>query len=396
MKPRRLSYTFLTIITLVSACPFVDAAPGALRFTVKLLTVDTNEGCAVGDFNRDGQLDVVAGRNWYPAPDFAPRPLRAIAEFGLDYSENNGEHAYDVNGDGWIDVLAGSFIPTEVFWYENPGKQGLEFGKQWKQHLLLDTKVSSNEMTWFRDVDGDGIPELLVNSWNKKAPMLVWQLAKDAEGSPTLERRTIAESGNGHGMGFGDINGDGLEDITFQSGWYERPADDLFGRPWKLHSDWNYPHASCPMIIVDLNVDGRNDVIWARGHGYGVFWMEQLEPASDGKTQWKEHKIDDSFSQGHALLWTDLDGDGQPDLITGKRVRGHSGGDPGAKEPPAVYYYTWDKKTFTFTRHTVAEGTVGTGLQIRAGDLNGDGRVDLVVPGKTGTYILFNEGPAGE
>lgn len=189
--------------------------------------------------------------------------------------------------------------------------------------------------------------------------------------------------------GFGDINGDQREDILFQNGWYERPAGDPLAQTWTLHSDWDWKHSSCPMIVTDLNGDGKNDVIRGNAHAYGLFWMEQL-PAKAGKTQWVEHVIDDSWSQAHALAWVDLDGDGNKDLITGKRVRAHSGRDPGADEPAAMYYYTWDKKTKTFTRKIIAKG-VGTGLFIRTADLDENGKLDIVVSGKSGTYLLLNQ-----
>jgi hypothetical protein len=143
------------------------------------------------------------------------------------------------------------------------------------------------------------------------------------------------------------------------------------------------------MIVTDLNGDGRNDVIYGNGHDYGLYWMEQLEPA-DGKTQWKRHEIDTSWSQAHALAWTDLDGDGREELVTGKRVRGHSGRDPGANEKPSLYRYTWDRASLKFTRHLIAEG-LGTGLFIRHADLDGNGKPDLAVSGKNGTYLLFQK-----
>jgi len=96
-----------------------------------------------------------------------PRPVRAIGEFGDDYSENNGEHLFDVDGDGWLDVVAGSFLLTEIYWYKNPGEDGLKAGKIWKQHLLADTGYSQNEMSWLRDMDGDGQPDFVTNSWSK-------------------------------------------------------------------------------------------------------------------------------------------------------------------------------------------------------------------------------------
>lgn len=368
---------------LAIACCSVSAET---TFEVKLLAVDPNEACEIADYNNDGILDVSAGRNWYAGPDYVSRPVRAIAEFGKDLQENNGEHAFDVDGDGWLDLVAGSFITREVYWYKNPGKQGLEFGKLWVQHKL-ETTASHNEITYLRDIDGDNVPEYIANSWNKKNPQLAWKFMLG--GQNKLLQKIMIGKANGHGIGFGDVNGDGREDILFQDGWYERPAGDAMTRPWTLHSDWNYRHASCPMIVTDLNHDGRNDVIWGDGHNYGLYWMEQLPPAK-GKTQWKQHLIDKSWSQAHALAWADIDGDGNKDLITGKRVRAHGGRDPGASEKPSIFYYTWDKTTLKFTRHLIAEG-VGTGLFVRTGDLDKNGKLDVVVSGKSGTYLLFNK-----
>ena len=95
------------------------------------------------------------------------------------------------------------------------------------------------------------------------------------------------------------------------------------------------------------------------------------------------------------MAWADLDGDGKCELITGKRVRGHGGRDPGAKEPAGLFYYNWDSNTRKFVRHTISPPGlgVGTGMQICVADLNGDSRPDIAVSGKTGTWVLLNKGP---
>lgn len=371
------------IINLIAGATLTCAS---VEFEVRLLAIDPNEACAIADFNNDGVLDVSAGRNWYAGPDYISRPLREIAEFGKDYLENNGEHALDVNGDGWVDILSGSFIPKEVYWYENPGEEGLARGKLWKKHLLATT-AAKNEITWMHDLNGDGIPEYIANSWQANNPQLFWTLNRRGT-TPVLEKQKIGCC-NGHGIGFGDVNSDGREDILFGNGWYERPQQDAMTREWILHEDWNWKHASCPMIVTDLNGDGRNDIIYGNGHDYGLFWMEQLA-STDGKTHWQRHLIDDSWSQAHALAWIDLDGDGNKDLVTGKRVRGHSGKDPGSDEVPNLYYYSWDSRTLSFTRHRIAEG-VGTGLFIRSADLDKNGKPDLAVSGKSGTYLIFQK-----
>ena len=104
--------------------------------------------------------------------------------------------------------------------------------------------------------------------------------------------------------------------------------------------------------------------------------------------------IDESWSQVHTLALADLDDDGVEELITGKCIWAHNGNDPGAEEPPVLYYYTWDRETSSFTRHTIAgpgEG-IALGRQIAVGDLNGDGRPDIVAPAENGLWIFFNEG----
>jgi hypothetical protein len=380
----------------VMICPLSETASGqppAVEFSGKLLLISPNEGCAVGDVNKDGNLDVVAGTNWFAGPDFVGRPLRDIEEFNADYLCNNADCLYDVDKDGWLDVISGHWMATEINWFKNPGKVGLEKGLKWEQALLKDTR-DKNEINELRDLDGDGVPEWFVNSWSKEDNVVCWKFATDAEGKPTLEEVIIGADGGGHGYAFGDINGDGREDLLVETGWYERPQGAPFAKPWKFHPETALPHPSCPCVIVDLNGDDRNDIIWGKAHDFGLYWWEQGEPKADGTTTWTEHLIDDTWSQVHSLVWADLNGDGQPELITGKRVRGHAGRDPGGKDPECLFYYCWDKTAKEFTRHDVAPvgSGVGAGMQICVADLNGDDRPDIAVSGKTGTWVLLNEG----
>jgi FG-GAP-like repeat/FG-GAP repeat len=377
-------------------CKIADPSE-SVKFEVKLLCIDANEGIAAGDVDGDGKADLVAGRNWYRGGDWAPRPLRNIVDWN-GYVESNGDYLADVDGDKLLDVIAGSFLPTQIHWYKNPGTEGLRLGQTWQQNLLVDTGNSKNEGQLMADLDGDSIPEWVVNSWDAKTPVSVWRLNlkswnKDA---------TIGAVGhvlgpvNGHGLAVGDLDGDKRADVLTGSGWYKQPASEPWSQPWEFHAQWNL-HSSLPMLVVDIDGDSDNDLVFGVGHDYGLHWWENKGADAEGKIQWNEQIIDNSYSQVHSLAYADVSGDGRPDLIAGKRYYAHNGGDPGANEMPCLYYYTIDSKAgdsssdgkLVFTRHVIEEGHVGCGLQIVAQDLNGDGHLDLATAGKSGTYLIL-------
>ena len=404
---------------------FAQAETPTVKFSKRCLIFDMNEGCAVADVNKDGKPDVIAGEHWYAAPDFIPRPLRHIENAWGDTLASTGDYPYDVDGDGWVDVISNGWKDGEIAWYQNPGADGvfaagrrMEFTypqhalkstgyetetvalHHWPRHVLASTGPGIIETLTLHDFDGDGRPELYANGDKK----VLYRFVKDAKGQPSLEPAIGNFDGGAGGCAFGDINGDGRDDILTPIGFYEQPKKtiDIFTKQWKFHPETDL-HCTrmlpaCPFIVAKLTDSGCSDIIWAEAHNYGIYWIEQGEPKPDGTTTWTQHLIDKSWSQAHVLVWTDIDGDGQPELITGKRARTHvapaPNGDPGCKESGCIYYYHWDKAARQFTRHTIAapEEDIGIGMQIAVADLNADGRPDIVVSGKTGTWILLNEG----
>ncbi len=361
-----------------------------IKFDIHFLTIDSNEGCDIADFDNDGKLDIVAGRNWYRNDDWLPRPVRLLEDRD-GYVRSNGEWAHDVNNDGLIDVISMDFVQGEIYWYENPGTTILKLGTLWPKHLLKDTGYTTNEASYLVDLDGDSMPEWITNQWNKTNPAIIWKFGKTTDNvsnNVTLQGHRIGDI-TGHGIGFGDVNNDGRKDVLLGTGWYEQPETDAFQKLWNYHPDWDM-QAACPMIVHDVDGDGINDVITSKAHDFGIYLWRGLGYDNTGKLKFQESEIDSSYSQAHCLHMADLNGDGQLELITGKRVRAHNGGDPGASEPPIMRYYVWNADSRTYEGHTIDKGLVGIGLQIRTADVDGDGDIDIVVAGKEGTQLLIN------
>lgn len=374
MTMQRMSLSLILILAPLAASA---EEPG---FKIHLLNAESEfSAAAVFDVDQDGDLDIFSGGFWYEAPDWQIHKVRDVENINGRYDDYSNL-PLDVNLDGWTDVVSINYRSRSVYWVQNPGG---DLTQTWEKHVV-DTPGKS-ETGILADVNADERPDALPDGVDFAA----WYSAPTTpEG--TWERHDLPPELAGHGVGFGDLNGDGLNDIIGTHGWAESSGDPL-GSEWKWRAEFELGRdASVPIIVGDPDRDNDNDLIVGHGHNFGLFWLEQ-RVESDGARKWTQHVIDDSWSCAHAPLWADVDGDGLNDLIAGKRYMGHDGKDPGETEPLRVYWYKFDPNAREWQRNQISfGGTVGMDLDPKAADIDGDGDIDLVAPARCGLHWLEN------
>ena len=376
--------------------------PADIAFRVQMVDPGFSESVAVADFNRDGRLDILSAEHWYQAPGWTKHKIRDIP-FNGSYIDNFSDLPVDVDGDGFTDIIQIAYFDRRIVWLMNPGK-----GKGPWVETEIDA-VGPTEFAFLVDLNNDGKALEILPQFTGagKAPLAWYELV-----SGKWVKHVVSPQSQGHGIGAGDINGDKRNDIITPAGWFESPVDPRAEGQWTLHAtDWLAGAESPPaaatapgqlsapspsrapeyafMHVLDVNKDGRNDVLTTMAHSYGVLWFEQL--AEGG---WTRRMVDSTWANAHSSALADLNDDGQPDLIAAKRYFGRSGNDPAEREPMGIYWYQFrpgPKGSVEWIRHIIDYGgRAGGGLQMVVEDIEGDGDRDVITAGKTGLFLSEN------
>lgn len=475
MKPAH----FLIHAALALAAAPSSAETVALHTFQRIQLTDKfwSEAIACGDLNRDGNVDIVSGPFWYEGPAFQKRHAYAPATQTFKRKNADGteetiegyegalgsgvatavekfEKVVDLNGDGWPDILSiGHPFPSVwkegrlPMWFENPRNKGVRRQAQWEQHVIADQV--DNQSLAFIDLLGDGKPVLIGMHGGDlgKAGGRAGYFRPDP-GDPTREwtfhpiSRPVEEfQWYTHGLGYGDINGDGRHDILHSDGWWEQPASVEGDPVWTYHafpfhlgpgqiklvhhgsddnplqvafladvSEDGVPtpvtiYGGSQMHVDDVNGDGLADIVTSIvAHGYGLAWWEQLkERYRDTRQQFKrrliinkqpgENKYGVKFTEMQAVEFADIDGDGLKDIVTGKRFWSHGKCclDPESNEPAVLYWFKQVRhsdRSVEFIPHLI-DADSGAGTQVVVADANGDGRADILVANTKGAFVFL-------
>lgn len=414
---------------IISASTQLWATPPETNLRWEKIVIDKvfrSEGVAVGDVNKDGKLDVLVGDFWYEAPEWKIHPIRRLKDFNdtskqkgyfgdgiRGYSECMCCWADDVNGDGWVDQIVIGFPGKPAYWYENPKGDG-----PWKEHVIWHS--ACNESPQYVDLFGTG-QRVLVMGWQPivklnaydnrpyastrfdvittenqgqmawfrpgKDPTQLWEMHPIS--SPSQPGKEVPGTQKfSHGLGIGDLNGDGRIDVICTGGWWEQPSDGINAKEaWVFHPE-KLGEACADMHTMEVNGSGKPDIVCSSAHKFGIWCFQNR-----GGSFLRQDLFPQLVSETHALHCVDLDGSGQKGLVTGKRFWSHGKNEPGSEAAAMIYWFKpirGSDGTITF-HPQVIDNDSGIGTQFEIKDMDGNGKLDVITSNKKGVFVLLQK-----
>lgn len=378
----RLSATVLPCLFLSCAISLAEIGPAMFKhhyITRNMPGRNMGMGTpALADFDKDGDLDFAFLNRgdlklyWfeYQSRENWDRHLVGEAETG-----QLGSISTDVDGDGWVDIVIGGF------WFRNPQRPAAEAFVRYEYDSAIEREIHDMVLA---DVNGDGSDDLVAMGdrdgcfWyripNEPRQQMDWP--RTVISMEILDRNADIHAGPNPG-GVGDLDGDGDADVMLTDRWMENLGN---GASWTRHillfgkkGPWGFSSRSW---ISDLDRDGDNDVIVVDcdGQNSAAAWIENLDGTMQRhRVHFLANRASGTRGSFHSLQYADFDGDGDSDILVVEQE------DPSILPPGATpRWFIWENQGGTeFIEKVIFEGRLG-GHDVRVGDVDGDGDLDLV------------------
>lgn len=328
------------------------------------------------DIDGDGDIDLVATSTdgnkivWFENTDgqgnfSAPKVIESDMEYPLEIA------VADLNGNGYLDLVAVSTFDNQVVWFENLDGLG-NFGPQQTVASLYGAQTVKA-----KDINGDGYIDIIAGGDNK----VIWIENTDGLGNFGTPKIISNAIGTTESIEVGDIDGDGDMDVVVADydlntiSWYEN-TDGLgnFGAAQLIHDEVD---AALSVVLKDLNNDGNLDVISDYQNG-SIAWFE-----NDGQGDFgSANVIGSNLGLIFKLFAADLTGDGNNDIIASEWVQ---------------HELVWFQNTGNgnFGNKNVISSAYQNPVGVIAADFNGDGKMDVAACFRGLDQIIWfeNKGP---
>ncbi len=221
-------------------------------------------------------------------------------------------YATDVDCDGDTDVLGAAHEGDEIKWWENTDGSG----SAWIEHTVDDDFTGASSV-YAADVDGDGDIDVLGSATGWQEGFRWWENA-DGVGTSWTEHNIIGNFNHAYSVYAADMDGDG--DIDALGAWSSRDYitwwenDNGVGTMWTEHivdGDFDGAYSA---LATDIDGDGDIDVVAAAWVSDTIAWWENVDGVG---TMWTEHIVDGNFISVLSVYATDMDGDGDIDVLGG-------------------------------------------------------------------------------